>query len=243
MANMAVKPIERLLIPMPVIVYPESDGEPMGETEWHVFTLLATLHVLSQRFADRPDAHPGGNLFVYFEEGDPTQVVCPDLFVAFGAEPGRRRTWKTWEEGGLFPQLIVELLSTSTRRTDLGAKRGAYEALGVEEYFTFEPPDEYVEPRLRGWRRDGDVLVPLEPETTRDGRVRLESELLDAWLEDEGERLRLRDRTTDEPLPFADEEADARRQEAEARREEAEARRKAEDEVARLRAELDRLRS
>jgi len=232
---MAVKPIECLLIPKPVIVYPESDGEPMGETEWHVVTLLALLHVLRERFKDRPDVHPGGNLFLYFEEGDPTQVVCPDLFVAFGAKPGLRRTWKTWQEDGLFPQVILELLSTSTRRTDLGAKRGAYEALGVEEYFTYEPPDEYVEPRLRGWRRQGDVFVPLEPERADDGRLRLRSDHLGLFVEDEGDRPRLRDLETGEPLLFADEEAEARRREVEARR-------KADAEVARLRAELERLR-
>jgi len=225
---MAAKPIECLLIPKPVIVYPESDGEPMGETEWHVVTLLALLHLLRERFKDRPEVHAGGNLFIYFEEGDPAQVVCPDLFVAFGAKPGLRRTWKTWEEDGLFPQVILELLSSSTRRTDLGAKRGAYEALGVEEYFTYEPPDEYVEPRLRGWRRQGEVLVPLDPQRTDDGRLRLDSERLGLFLEDEGDRLRFRDRETGEPLPFAEEEAEARR--------------KAEAEVERLRAELDRLR-
>jgi Uma2 family endonuclease len=233
---MPAKPIECLLIRKPVIVYPESDGEPMGETEWHVFTLAALLQVLQERFKDRPDVHPGGNLFLYFEEGDPTEVVCPDVFVAFGAKPGLRRTWKTWEEEGLFPQVILELLSTSTRRTDLGAKRGAYEALGVEEYFTYEPPDEYVEPRLRGWRREGGALVPIEPEWTDDGHLRLRSDRLGLFVEDEGSRLRLRDLETGEPLLFADEEAEARRQAEEARRQ-------ADAEVARLKAELESLSS
>ena len=79
-------------------------------------------------------------------------------------------------------------------------------ALGVEEYFTVEPPDEFVEPRLRGWRREGGVLVPIEAERTADGRLRLASEKLGVYLEDEVKRPRLRDRETGEPLLFADEE-------------------------------------
>lgn len=35
-----------------------------------------------------------GNLFVYYEEGDPTQVVAPDVFVVKGVPRQKRRTYK-----------------------------------------------------------------------------------------------------------------------------------------------------
>lgn len=215
------------------IVYPESDGEPMGETEFHVLVLVGLLHTLRERYRGRPDVHVGGNLFMYFQQGDPTAVVCPDVFVAFGAAPGIRRTWKTWEEGGLFPQVIVELVSDESRSRDLGPKRGLYEVLGVRDYFVFDPAGEALDPPLRGWRRQGDVLVPIEPEAGA-ARRRLRSEALELFVEEEGHQVRLIDARTGKPLLLPAEEADARRAEAEARR-------MAEAEVERLRGELERL--
>ena len=257
------KPKDLSLIGPQVIEYPESDGQPMGETQWHVFLLARTLLALEAWLRPRRDVHVGGNQFVYFEEGDPTEVVCPDVFVAFGVEPGSRPTWKTWEEGGLFPQLIIELLSKSTRRRDLGAKRGAYESLGVEEYFAFEPLARDRTPRLLGWRRSGHgVFVPIEPERGV-GALVLRSEKLGLLLEEDGDDLRFVDPSTGERLRDLHEhevrqaeaeerwrveaegrrvEAEGRRVEAEGRRAEAEARRRAEAEVERLRAELERRR-
>lgn len=218
--------VELPLVPRIPIVYPESDGAPMGESEWHVFLMLRLLHVLKERFKDLPDVHVGGNLFIYFKEGDPTEVVCPDLFVAFGAKPGLRHTWKTWEEGGLFPQVIIELVSEDSKRRDLGPKRGLYEVMGILDYFVFDPTGEILETALRGWTRQGGALTPIPPEPGVD-RTRLRSSALGVFLQEEGESLRLIDAETGAPLPFPEEEADARRA--------------AEVEVARLRAEIERL--
>jgi Uma2 family endonuclease len=207
------------------IVYPASDGDPMGETEWHVLWTLRLLHALRERYRDRTDVHVGGNLFIYFGEGEPTDVVCPDVFVAFGARPGLRRVWKTWEEGGLFPQVIFELISDESRSRDLGPKRGLYEVLGVRDYFAFDPTGEALDPPLRGWRRAGEVLVPIdaEPGATR----RLRSDALGLFVQQDEERLRLVDVRTGERLPFPEEEAEARRQ--------------AEAEAGRLRRRIERL--
>jgi Uma2 family endonuclease len=228
--------------------YPESDGKPMGETEWHIDATMNLLATLREHFRQRPEVHVGSNLFIYYQKGDPTQVVCPDLFVAFGARPGARRVWKTWEEDGIFPQTIVELTSPSTRMNDIGDKRGRYEVLGVQEYFVYDPLGDTVDPRLRGWRRTGTDLAPIRAEPSIPAR-RLMSESLGLFLEEDGYCLRPIETRSGARLRFPHEEAEARRQEAEGRRQEAEARARAEarahaaeSEVAQLKAEIDRLR-
>lgn len=54
------------------------------------------------------------------------------------------------------PDLVVEVLSPSTRRRDLGAKLARYEKFGVPEYWVFEPDDSTV----RVLRRKGDHFLP-----------------------------------------------------------------------------------
>jgi Uma2 family endonuclease len=54
------------------------------------------------------------------------------------------------------PDLVVEILSASTRRRDEGIKLQRYERLGVPEYWMFDPG-----PRTaKVYRRNGDRLVP-----------------------------------------------------------------------------------
>jgi len=53
------------------------------------------------------------------------------------------------------PDLIIELLSPSSRSADLITKRGDYEAFGVGEYWVIDPQG--VTPKV--WRRSGGKLV------------------------------------------------------------------------------------
>ena len=63
------------------VYYPESDGEPMAETELHLEELVYVWQALKDRFQDEPDVFVGANLFLYFRRGDPSAVVAPDGFV------------------------------------------------------------------------------------------------------------------------------------------------------------------
>ena len=199
--------------PWPVF-YPESDGAPVGETGWHVEWFVRLQELLRQRYRARTDVYVGGNMFIYFAEGDPRDVVCPDAFVAFGTRSDQRRTWKTWEEGGLFPQVVFELVFEDSKSRDLISKRGLYEVLGVQNYLVYDPTGEVLEgPRLRGWSRQGGVLVPMEPEPGAAIR-RIRADALEVWVEEHPEGLRLVDTKTGERLLFADELADARQQAA-----------------------------
>ena len=209
------------------IHYPESDGQPMGETGIHVDTLVTLLGILNTYFYPRPDVYVTGNVFMYYQEGDPSQVVAPDLFVVFNTTKEPRRTWKVWVEGKA-PDVIVEITSANTKGQDLWFKRGLYESLGVGEYFLFDPLSEYLDPPLQGYRLVEGAYTHLQAVTSPQGDLRLESELLGLALQVEGTHLRPYDLKTGEKL-LTQHEAEA-------------ARRRAEAEVARLRAELEKLR-
>lgn len=216
------------------IVYPESDGEPVGETDDHRDLMFALIFALKNLLRGI-EAYVAGNLFIYYEEGQPQSVVAPDVFVIFGVPQRNRRTYKTWEHGGKCPDLVIELTSSKTRYVDLGEKRVRYAELGVQEYYIFDPLGDYLEPRLRGYQLVDGELLPLPG-------PRIISRLLNVELRVVGNELRLCDLTSGEPLPTPDELETARQREAEARQREAEARRAAETEIERLRAEIERLR-
>lgn len=66
----------------------------------------------------------------------PGTVVQPDLLFVSQARASVLRP--THVEGA--PDLVVEVLSPSTRRRDLGDKLAVYEAAGVREYWLADPP-------------------------------------------------------------------------------------------------------
>ena len=220
--------------------YPESDGKPMGETDLHR-DLMTDLIFALKWFLRSTRAYVAGNLFIYYEEGNPRAAVAPDVFVALGVEQRRRRIFQTWREGGRAPDVVIEITSKKTRKDDRERKPAIYAALGVREYFIFDPHREYLEPPLQGYRLVQGRYEPIATDPLR-------SEVLNLELRQEDGMLRLYDPQTGERLPTSDEEAQARRA-AEAARLAAEAARRAaearaaqlEAEVARLRAELARL--
>ena len=151
------------VIASPIIEYPESDGKPVGETDVHRREILHTIETLERHFRDAPDIYVSGNLMFYYEEGNPSAVVSPDVFVVKGVRKGLRRTYKLWEEG-VAPCVVIEMTSRSTRLEDKGNKRALYALLGVREYFLFDPLGEYLTPPLQGFTLvDGEyAALPVE---------------------------------------------------------------------------------
>ncbi len=225
--------IEVVYLPPLPVYYPESDGKPMAETDTHINQLIYLREALADYFRDDPNVYVAGNLFVYYVEGDPTQVVAPDVFVVKGVPKGERRIFQVWKEGK-GPDVVFELTSKKTRYEDLGTKKGLYELLGVQEYIIFDPLGEYLQPRLMMFRLTPEGYRPVEGEP-------LVSQVLGLELRVEGNLLRLVDPRTGERLLTPLEAQEARRQAEQRAAEEAEARRRAEEELERLRAELARL--
>ena len=213
--------------PAPV-EYPSSDGQPMDETPIHRDCIIDALGALREFFAERPDVYVGGNMFLYYEEGNPRASVIPDVFVVIGAvkdelrEGGWRETYKLWEEPR-GPEFVLEVTSRSTRREDQIRKRELYARLGVREYFLYDPREEYLAPPLRGMRLVGRGYEALAPVRLAGGREGVWSEVLGLHLYGRGQALRLRDPVAGRDLLTHREEAAARRA-AEARIAELEAR-------------------
>jgi len=231
------------------IEYPESDGEPMAETDIHRDLMIDLIEGLKHHFQADPMVYVSGNMLLYYEEGNPRKSVAPDVFVAHGIPNHKRRIYQLWVEGRP-PDVVFEISSRGTWGKDLQKNWRLYARLGVREYFIFDPEYDYLEPPLNAYRLNDGEYEEVE---VLDGRVM--SETLRLELVDTGETLRLLDPQTGKFLPTygeilaerrqaearAEVEAEARRQ-AEARAEvEAEARRLAESELARLREELARL--
>jgi Uma2 family endonuclease len=198
------------------IDYPESDGEPMTETDTHRKQMVDLLVVLEAYFRNDPQVYVAGNLMMYYVEGDPKACIAPDVFVVRGMSRGDRRVYKVWEEGRA-PDVVIELTSRSTRDQDLGSKRWIYAEMGVHEYFLFDPLGDYLTPSLRGYRLVGDEYVRMESDGTR-----LMSQTLGLELRVVDGGLRLADPTTSGLLPTPGEMV---------------------DELERLRAELRQLKS
>jgi Uma2 family endonuclease len=233
------------------IDYPESDGKPLGETDFHITVILYLRQALRHFFRRVENIYVAANNLFYYEEGNPRVFVSPDVYVVKGVSGQDRRIYKLWEEG-VAPCVVFEITSRSTRRQDLGDKRALYEMLGVQEYFLFDPEGDYLKPQLQGFRLLEDFYTPIPHE--QNGAVY--SEELDLVLRPEDHLLRLFDPETGQLLPTLDEaveeiaealeraEAEAERAQAEAERAQVEAQRadKAEAEAARLHTELEELR-
>src|SRR4051812_26441852 len=202
------------------IIYPEEDGK-LVESDRHLKQMLHLVGVLDLFFSKREDAFVGGDIALFYKEGDPTKYFGPDVLVALGVRPRsfrERGSYRLWEEK-VPPAVVIELTSASTRQVDTVRKPRQYAALGVREYFLFDPLGEFLKPRLQGYRLNsqgrydrlsGDELDSIE--------LGLRLIVREGWL-------RLLNPTTGAVLPTLEEEHEARLA--------------AEEENARLRAEIE----
>ncbi|MBI3959134.1 MAG: Uma2 family endonuclease [Chloroflexi bacterium] len=208
------------------IEYPESDGEPMGESGIHVLAILHLLGALRYLLHQHLDIYVIADMFLYYEEGKPRSVRAPDVMVIKGVDASyERKTFKTWEEEAV-PSVVIEVTSQATAAEDLTTKYYLYESLGVSEYFLFDPLEEYIQGQLRGFRLVRNRYTPIR--VNRDGT--LTSQELHARLQPEDYLLRVVDPVTNTPVPglteamyetaraMARAEQEAQRAEQEARR-------------------------
>lgn len=206
-------------------LYPDSDGRPMGDTDFHSAAQVWLRQALEDFFAGVLDVYIATNLLFYYERGNPSSRRDPDVLVAKGVGKHWRRSYRLWEEG-VVPCTLFEIASENTWEIDLNEKRELYARLRVPEYFLFDPEGRFLDPVLQGFRCGRGASVSLKPNA--DGS--LTSRQLGLRLVPEGAMLRLVDVRTGRPVPTRAERAE--------RAEEQAAQLAAE--VARLRAELAR---
>lgn len=66
------------------VEYPTSDGLPMAETEVHVLFMVGLIGTLRSWVKRWKDVYVVGNIFLYFEEGNPDARRSPDVMVVKG---------------------------------------------------------------------------------------------------------------------------------------------------------------
>jgi Uma2 family endonuclease len=142
----------------PAIHYPDSDGKPIADNTLQFRWIVTLQGNLDALFRDRPDVFVAGDHLIYPVEGKPKRRAAPDVYVAFGRPKGDRGSYKVWEEGGVFPQVVFEVRSPGNRAGKMARKLAFYDRHGAEEYYDFDPDRS----RLRAYRRADGQLDEVE---------------------------------------------------------------------------------
>ena len=238
------------IITVPAMALPTEDGEPL-ETSWHRSEINLLIEMIRVHWRGRHDFYAGGNMFIYYSlaQARNRDYRGPDFFVARGVDGSfSREAWVVWEEGGKYPDVIVELLSPSTARGDVTTKKELYEQIfRTAEYFCYDPGTR----DLKGWRLLGMGYKEIAPS----GRGWLWSQQLGVWLglwdgrylEEPSTWLRFFDATGNVVPTYgelAHQQADQERKQTEQERQRAEQERqraeRAEAELAQLRERLQK---
>ena len=191
-----------LTLPKTPIIYPETDGKPMTESDITRDYLFYAVDVLQYYFRHQDNVYVSGNLYIYYEQGVPDAVVSPDVFVIFGVGNHKRTSYKIWEENDKTPSWVLEVTSASTRNADSKEKPPKYAGMGVAEYFQYDPTGDYLKPhQLKGFRLVDGKYEPMPLEFLEDGVISICSEVLGLELRVISGELRFYDPVAEELLP------------------------------------------
>ena len=195
------------------VEYPE--GHWIAQSVWHGDAVRLATAALHNHFRDREDVLVAMELAVYYERGDKTACLQPDVQVVFGvARDGNRSWFKVWEEGKA-PDFVLEVASPSTAGRDARHKAREYAGIGVREYWRLDPEGSLMGTALEGYLNSGGRYDPVEP-VEREGSSRhLRSQVLGLDLraerQDGATVLVFSDPRTGEEFDGALEEAERRR--------------------------------
>ena len=166
--------------------YPDSDGHFLPAHPLQARAVLNSRFALQQHFDRVDNVVLEGNMYLYYEEGNPAASISPDVFVVLEHDLGDRPVYKLWEEGKP-PDFALEVISPTSEIRNGEERRELYARLGIGEYFLFQPDPRCRGRRLVGYRLTGASYdeVPGEPGGA------LHSSALGVSLRVEGANLRL----------------------------------------------------
>ncbi len=161
---------------------PYDDGDVM-ETERHKEQMNLLIDSLKAYWKDSRKYYTGGNMFVHFEVDSTKHFKGPDFFLVMNADSRERKSWVVWQENMRFPDVIIELLSDSTRETDKKEKKKLYaQVFGTPEYYIYDPFSyEFI-----GYRLSGRAYKTVKP----DRENRIYSQIAGLYLAVRNDRLR-----------------------------------------------------
>ena len=161
------------LAPAPTVWPPDDTEESVMGTSLHQTTILnLRLGINDAAVVSTPEGAPlvwqaGGQTMVrQFRRPDGSEyTILPDVFVYRHPWDDTRRSLNLPEDGP--PVLLIEVLSKETFRNDLDLLKGkgySYRLAGVREYLTLDPEHQYTPEGALGWRLEGGVYRPWQPE-------------------------------------------------------------------------------
>ena len=134
------------------IVFPDPPEDPNDKmTSFDQLTITGTAHSLIVHLGNRETTLVAGEHYLALA---PTQSLAgvryPDLLVAFGVNPEayHRSNAYVISEQGKPPDLVMEVVSPSSGRTDRIEKRVDYARLGIGEYWRFDENGRSADERL-----------------------------------------------------------------------------------------------
>jgi len=147
------------------VIFPPGDlysDEPPLETELHLRQIILLFKCLEWLWRDRNDFYAAGNLTIYYSwnKRKDEHFRGPDFFVVLDTERRTRKSWIVWEEEGKYPNVILEILSESTAKTDKDLKKKLYQnTFRTPDYFWFDPETQ----EFAGFHLVDGQYQPLEP--------------------------------------------------------------------------------
>ncbi|MGA1263060.1 MAG: Uma2 family endonuclease [Prochlorothrix sp.] len=119
-----------------------SDDTPVDNEDQNLLPNLL-LTTLLRIWADRTDWFFGVDMGIFHTTGNNPKVpVVPDGFLSLGVDrrkEGRfRRSYLVWQEGGVVPSFVLEMVS-HTARSEYQGKLEIYRKLGVLYYAVYNP--------------------------------------------------------------------------------------------------------
>ena len=102
------------------------------------------LGIFRARFTDfnrRPDVFLDNETYICYDPGNLNVRVSPDIYLAFGVDARAirpRKLYLPWEVGKP-PDFALEVASASTALNDVNRKPQIYAAVGIGEYWRFDP--------------------------------------------------------------------------------------------------------
>jgi len=112
---------------------------------------------------------------LYYETDNPNKWYAPDVLIAFGVPNHERSSYQIWNEN-VSPQVIFEVSSERTWKTDISEKLEIYGQLGVEEYYILDPGFEYLPAPILAFHQQCERLLtaPVNSERIFSPRLGLE---------------------------------------------------------------------
>ncbi|MEO0455235.1 MAG: Uma2 family endonuclease [Cyanobacteria bacterium P01_A01_bin.114] len=135
--------------------------EPPLESDLHREQIDLLIQLLKGWWRDQANVYVSGNLTIYY---DAQQITTrnfrgPDFFVVKDTDKKSRKSWVVWQEGGKYPNFILEILSDSTAQVDRVIKKKLYQdTFRTPEYFWFDP----TKLELQGFSLIRGLYQPIE---------------------------------------------------------------------------------